>query len=181
MDENKKTVVEYRSEYQTKLAEVDDVYDYALHRSEELDGMISDAKERVKAFPKDKSEHESLIQLAMESRALWEECEKRLRTVSRDAGVDRTAVARQINQSHEKADEYKTMLFDATQSMINNTSSPSESVDKVQNAANTLKTTGQVLQDAGGAMKKTGHAMTVGCTIPIIIAAVLIILLMLLF
>lgn len=188
MDDGKKTVLDYRAEYQERFSEVDDAYEYATSRSGELDGLILDAKERVRAFPNDRSEHESLIQLAMESRALWEECVKSLRAAAQDNDADRTTIARHINQSQDKTAEYKDLLFSATQSMLSNaTPSQSQGESSFHKAGETLKSTGQAMQSAGNAMSSAGHKMssaghemTMGITLPIIIAVVLFILLLML-
>lgn len=164
-------LISLKSDYRSILSQMDDPYSYAEGRSTVIDSNISDAQERVKAFPSEEVEHESLIQAVMEAQALWEECESRLRVISGESTANRTIVAAQINQSSAKATEYREMFSSAMNNMVANTSA-------IYQFGESMKAAGQTMQNAGNAMKSAGHSMTIGCTIPIISLLLLLFLLM---
>lgn len=169
--ETKSSLKTYRTEFQSIFSNVYDPFDYAITRDSVIQNKMFEANERVTAFPYVKAEHESLIRLIMQGQALWEECENRLRRIVTMHGVDVTSVATQINQSHAKADEYREMYSTALKNMLSNTSS-------LYKAGTSMKTAGQVIQGAGNAMQSAGHSMTIGCTIPIILLIILLMLFM---
>lgn len=163
----------HRADYQETLSQVKDPYKYSEQRDAILSNKISEANERVRAFPNDENEHECLIQLIMEAQAMWEECEDKLRFIASDKNADRTLIAAQINQAHAKACEYQELHTSSLKNMLANTS-------KLYQAGNAMASAGQTIQDVGSSMKSVGHSMTSGCTIPIIILLLILLLLMIL-
>lgn len=170
----KQTIKTHRESYRNVFTKVADPFKYAQDRDKVIRREISEAQERVNAFPNDDSEHEFLIQLTMEAQAMWEVCETMLRSNAMEQDADKTLIATQINQSHANAAEYRSMFSVAIKNQLSNTSS-------LYKAGQSMQTTGKAMQNVGDAMSSAGNKMTIGFTIPIIVAIILFFLFIFLF
>ena len=172
--ESKERIESLKSQYASLFECMDDenVYSVAEKNDIMLSEQADDAEERWKAFPNDEREYEAVFWSYRELEIMWDACESRLRTIATTTtdSTKRTLLATQINESHENVVTYGKKATGTIVSSVDNSGGAAESLQNVGNALNTV----------GGAMKDSGHKMTVGCTVPILIAIALMILLMLL-
>lgn len=143
------------------------IFEDAQSKDAALQESIDAARAAVVIQPSDASTHDELLALYKDARDLWRDCETRLRDYGKThADCDKKELAAEITLAHEMYEQYFAESKEALTSKLEHTS-------KTYRAARTAKTAGKAMQDAGKAMSAAGDNMTRGCTIPLIIALLL--------
>ena len=175
---NRRTSLAYRrlieKSYAYLISTSPDAFETADAYDMKITERMNDLNERVKAFPDDKQCHEETMDLCREAITLWSACESRLRSIYKACENDseKTEIAKEINTAHEMVESYTEMERNAVIRTVGNTS-------KAYKSGVSIQQVGETMQNAGQSMQKAGNAMTIGCTVPIILIVLFLFLLML--
>ena len=155
--------------------ESSELFNETLENELEIIERANNLTERVKAFPNEVESYDALLLTLRDGLKLWEECETKLRALEKESndGTEKAVYVREINQAHEKRDEYDKRAQEYITLKLQNTSRSHKLLSSIGNA-------GEKMQSAGKSMQATGKKTTSGCTVPIIIAILLLLLLLIL-
>lgn len=146
------------------------VFESAQAKDDEITVRLAKARERAMAYPEDHDAQSAWGKAAMDGKKMWDECVAELKALDQASTNDdeRTMLVSEINMARSFSDAYMEEASKAVRAATKTT--------KLGKLGDSLTSAGSTMQGAGKSMQSAGHTMTSGCTIPIIIAIILLLL-----
>jgi hypothetical protein len=146
------------------------VFESAQAKDDEITARITQARERALAYPEDHDAQKAWGKVAMDGKKMWDACIAELKTLDQASTDDdeRTMLVGEINLARSFSEAYMEEASKAVRAASRTT--------KLGKFGESMTSAGNAMQGAGKSMQSAGHTMTSGCTIPIIIAIILLLL-----